>query len=71
LEAANLTATIDFIRQHDLAKEIDLVACNTVDTYMSKVAWDRGYKSYCNFKNAGGNVENISVYEEAEAKKVG
>jgi hypothetical protein len=65
-----LEATIKFIQEKGLAEEVDLVTCNTVDTYMSESSWARGYKSYGNFKNAGGNVSKIEVYRGDEAKTV-
>ena len=61
---------IDFIKDKGLAEEVDLVECNTVDTYMTEASFRRGYKSYANFKNAGGNVSTIKVYRDDEAKKV-
>jgi hypothetical protein len=70
LEAANLEATIEFIREKGLEEEVDLVTCDTVDTYMSDGAWEWGFKSYENFKNAGGNVSKIKVHRGDEAKKV-
>ena len=70
MEASNLEATVDFIRKHKLGEEVDLVTCDTADTYMSEPAWERGFKSYNNFRKAGGNVSNIKVYRGDDAKKV-
>jgi hypothetical protein len=61
---------IEFIGMIDLEDEVDLVTCDTVDTYMSEGSWEWGYKSYQNFKNAGGNVSKIKIYRGDEAKKV-
>ena len=70
LEAANLEAMIEFIQEKGLIEEVDLVSCDTVDTYMSESSFERGYASYENFKEAGGNVSRISVYRGDEAQKV-
>jgi hypothetical protein len=65
-----LEATIEFIQSHGLEEEVDLVTCETVDTYMTEGAWEWGLKSYQNFKTAGGNVSKIKVHSGNEAKKV-
>lgn len=70
LEAANLEALIEFIREKGLEEEVDLVTCDTVDTYMAEASWEWGFRSYENFKNAGGNVSKIKTYCGDEAKKV-
>ena len=61
---------MSFIQEKGLAEEVDLVACNTVDTYMSEASFARGYKSYANFKRAGGEISRIEVYRGDEAKAV-
>jgi hypothetical protein len=70
MESTNLEATVEFIQMHKLEDEVDLVTCDTVDTYMTEGAWEWGFKSYENFKNAGGDVSNIKVHSGDEAKKV-
>lgn len=70
MESANLEATVEFIQMHKLEEEVDLVTCDTVDTYMTEGAWEWGFKSYENFKNAGGDVSKIKIHSDDEAKKV-
>ena len=70
MESANLEAMVEFIQMHKLEEEVDLVTCDTVDTYMTEGAWEWGFKSYENFKNAGGNVSKIKVHFNDEVKKV-
>jgi len=70
LEAENLAAMIEFIQEKGLAEEIDLVVCNTVDTYMSEGSFEKGFRSYENFKKAGGNVATIEVHRDKEAREV-
>jgi len=67
-EAANLAAMIAFIHQHNLANEVDLVTCETVDVYMSEFMWR---KQLAAFKEVGGDVSKVRVHHGDDAKTVG
>jgi hypothetical protein len=61
---------VEFVKEYDLVDEVDLVECETSDVYMSERRWSLAVKSLEEFKDAGGNVENIRVYHGVEARKV-
>jgi hypothetical protein len=61
---------VEFIREHGLVQEVDLVTCDTADVYMSEGAWQHQLKSFQEFKEAGGNVSRIRVHRGEEAQKV-
>jgi len=70
-EAANLNATVAFIRENNLVDEVDLVTCETADVYMSKKKWETQLKSLAEFRAAGGDTSKVRVHEGDDARKVG
>lgn len=61
---------IEFIQENNLEQAVDLMTCDTVDTYMSEKTWEWGLRSVRNFEAAGGNMSRIKIHEGEEAKKV-
>lgn len=69
-EAANLAATVEFIRELDLVEEVGLVTCSTMDVYMSEAVWENQLKSFAAFQAAGGDTSKIQKLDKEEAREV-
>ncbi|KXH66313.1 hypothetical protein CSAL01_06816, partial [Colletotrichum salicis] len=68
-EAANHRETLSFIRENGLGEEIDLVEYRSADVYLTENTWKAGLASYNGFKEAGGDVSEITVLSKAEAEE--
>ncbi|KAL2877900.1 hypothetical protein SGCOL_006850 [Colletotrichum sp. CLE4] len=68
-EAANHQETTSFIRENGLEEEIELVEYRSADVYLTENTWKAGLASYNGFKEAGGDVSEITVLSKAEAEE--
>ncbi|OHE94329.1 hypothetical protein CORC01_10376 [Colletotrichum orchidophilum] len=68
-EATNHRETLAYIRENGLEKEINLVEYRSADVYLTENTWKAGLESYNGFKEAGGDVSEITVLSKAEAEQ--
>ncbi|KAI3544489.1 hypothetical protein CSPX01_05614 [Colletotrichum filicis] len=68
-EAVNHCETLAYIRENGLDDEIDLVEYRSADVYLTENTWKAGLASYNGFKEAGGDVSEITVLSKAEAEE--
>ncbi|KAF4773926.1 hypothetical protein HER10_EVM0006669 [Colletotrichum scovillei] len=68
-EAVNHRETLAYIRENGLDDEIDLVEYRSADVYLTENTWKAGLASYNGFKEAGGDVSEITVLSKAEAEE--
>ncbi|KAK6851478.1 oxidoreductase OrdL [Apiospora arundinis] len=68
-EAVNYRETVAYIKENGLAEEIDLVQYRSADVFCSEKSWQAGLAAYKGFKEAGGDVSEIVVFEKAEAEE--
>ncbi|KAK1641022.1 FAD dependent oxidoreductase-domain-containing protein [Colletotrichum phormii] len=55
--------------ENGLEDEIDLVEYRSADVYLTENTWKAGLASYNGFKEAGGDVSEITVLSKAEAEE--
>lgn len=69
-ELANLKEFVRFIKDNNLADEVDLVETRAVDVFLDNSTWAEALSSYESLQATGAHVDHIKAFNSEEVESV-